>query len=170
MIPTGENIRVASYAPGGKALDIASDRSGSWQLGRFDLDSGKYSLLLDQPVIAFGYGPSDEIYYTLASTPGLFRINGKDTELVSDKINSANRLAWQTSKSGIFFIRSEGRNAAALHLQAWSDPASSMVATLENFGANMTVAVAPDETRWTVPIASHSASSVIVSRLTEPVR
>jgi Tol biopolymer transport system component/DNA-binding winged helix-turn-helix (wHTH) protein len=167
MIATGENIRVASYAPGGKALDIASDRSGSLQLGRLDLDSGKYSLLLDQPVIAFGYGPNEEIYYTLASTSGLFRINGNGSELVTDKINPGNRLAWQTSKSGIFFIHSEGRNAAALHLLAWSDKTSSMLATLENFGANMTLAVAPDETRWTAPIASHSASSVIVSRLNQ---
>ncbi len=170
MIPTGENIRVASYAPGGKALDIASDRSGSLQLGRFDLDSGKYTLLLDQPVIAFGYGPNDEIYYTLASTAGLFRINANGSELVTDKINPANRLAWQTSKSGIFFIRSEGRSGAALHLLPWSDKTSSMLATVENFGANMTVAVAPDESRWTVPLASHSASSIIVSRLAEPVR
>jgi Tol biopolymer transport system component/DNA-binding winged helix-turn-helix (wHTH) protein len=170
MIPTGENIRVASYAPGGKALDIASDRSGSLQLGRFDLDSGKYSLLLDQPVIAFGYGPNEEIYYTLASTPGLFRTNGTGSELVTDKINPANRLAWQTSKSGIFFIRSEGRNGAALHLIPWSDKTSAMFATVENFGANMTLAVAPDESRWSVPLASHSASSVIVARLAEPVR
>jgi Tol biopolymer transport system component/DNA-binding winged helix-turn-helix (wHTH) protein len=170
MIPSGENIRVASYAPDGKSLDIVSDRSGPWQLWRFAPASGKYTLLLDGPVIAFGHGPNEEIYYTLASMPGLYRTHGDKGELVSGEINSANRLAWQVSKSGIFFIRFEDNKLTALHLLRWSDEASSTLSTLTNFGAEMPIAVSPDESRMAVPIAAHSASAIIVSSLADHVR
>lgn len=170
MIPSGENIRAASYAPDGKSLDIVSDRSGAWQLWRFDPGSGKYTLRQAEAVIAFGHGPNEEIYYTLDSMPGLYRTNGSRSELVSKEINAANRLAWQVSKSGIFFIRFEDNKLTALHLLRWSDEASSILSTLTNFGAEMPIAVSPDESRMAVPIAAHNASAIIVSSLTDHVR
>ena len=164
-IQSDENIRAASYAPDGKSLDIVSDHGGSWQLLRYEPDSGKYTVLLDAPVIAFGYGPDGKIYYTLDSMVGLFRLDeGRGTRVWAE-IDAANRLAWRASKSGIFFIRFEDNKLTSMRLLRWSDEASSIFSTLENFGAEMPIAVSPDETRMALPIATHIASTVIVSKL-----
>jgi hypothetical protein len=170
MIPSGENIRAGSYAPDGKSLDIVSDRSGTWQLWRYDRVSGKYSLLVGQPVFAFGYAPNEEIYYTLTSMSGLYRTDGHTSELVSEAMDFTNRRAWQTSKSGIFFIKFEDSKLTTVHLLRWSEKTSSTLTALEHFGAETPIAIAPDEARMTIPVASHNASAIIVSRLTDNMR
>lgn len=160
-----ENVRAARYAPDGTSIDIASDRGGTWQLWRYAPASGEYAMLLDEPVIAFDYGPNGAIYYTKADAPGLYRARGAQHDSLGHEFNAANRLAWQAGADGIYFIEHVDAQHSNLRLLGWNDASSSVVRQLTGFGAELSIAVSPDSKHLAMPAMSRLANSVIVSEL-----
>jgi hypothetical protein len=60
----------------------------------------------------------------------------------------------------VTFLDDEHSN---LRFLRWSDKDASVVRPLENYGADMSIAVVPDGSRVTVPVYSHLESVVVVS-------
>ncbi|HZP66786.1 MAG TPA: winged helix-turn-helix domain-containing protein [Rudaea sp.] len=159
-----ENVRAAGFAPDTGALTWVSDRGGRWQLWERRPEAGGDELLLDLPVLAFDFGPGNTIYYTEDHRQGLFRLEaGGHTELVTREVNTASRRGWQVGEAGIYFVTFLDDEHSNLRFLRWSDKDASVVRPLENYGADMSIAVVPDGSRVTVPVYSHLESVVVVS-------
>ncbi len=159
------NVRTARFAPDGHSLDLASDRSGDWQLWRYAPDSGAFRRLVDAPVIAFDYGPNGTIYYTQANMPGLRRSVGGASDSVSSEIHAANRIAWQAAADGIVFIEQIDAQHANLRLLKWDERESTLLRTVSGLGADLAIALDAEGKRLALPSMSHLSNAVIVSEI-----
>jgi Tol biopolymer transport system component/DNA-binding winged helix-turn-helix (wHTH) protein len=165
-----ENIRAARYAPDGGALDVVSDRDGSWKLWRYAPDSDAHTLLLDEPVIAFDYGPDGALYYTNANAPGLYRKLGAQHDSFGHEFTAANRMAWQAGRDGIYFVEQVDAQHSNLRLLRWNEHESTVVRQLGGFGAELAIAVDAQSKHFALPAMSRLANSVIVSELVDAAK
>lgn len=99
------------FSNDGERVYFTSNRSGSWQIWKTDLNGEDRRQVTRQGGYASEEGPEGALYYTKITNPGLFvSQDGTGTERKLFDLTGFNRANWALNREGIWFIGfSEGR-------------------------------------------------------------
>lgn len=127
VIDQPSSVRALTWAPDGRSLILGSDRSGDWDLWRYEPDAARYTRLTDdqgrfgREVLIDG---RNWLYYTRLSVPGLWRrpIAGDGAIGAPESVDAALPIDdwgnWQWFDGALWIVRRSAEHDRLLRLAA----------------------------------------------------
>lgn len=164
--PLSSNEVVSSWCPDGRSLVIGSNRTGKWQIWKYDVPTKSWKQITRNGGYAARCGPDDTIYFTKYDRPGIWKYDSQkeEEELLIESFGGLLPHTWHPDSEGIFYLN--GQKPGKIGYFRFSDGQNFP----EFFDAGETVeglSYSPADQKLTISVTERRESGIYLYRRDE---